>query len=69
LGQREGASVRAVVEVRRTAEPAILSQIKKGKHNLLVLGANVRPGEGLFFGHSIIVLLKKTNCSLLIVSS
>jgi Kef-type K+ transport system membrane component KefB/nucleotide-binding universal stress UspA family protein len=69
LGKREGVSVKAVAEVRRTAEPAILSQIKKGKHNLLVLGANVRPGEGLFFGHSIIVLLQKTNCSLLIVSS
>src|ERR1043166_90215 len=45
LGKREGVSVKAVAEVRRTAEPAILSQIKKGKHNLLVLGANVRPGD------------------------
>jgi nucleotide-binding universal stress UspA family protein len=69
LGRREGVTVQPIAEVRRTAEPAILSQIKKGKHNLLVLGANVRPGEGLFFGHSIIVLLQKTNCSLLIVSS
>ncbi|HEY8228378.1 MAG TPA: cation:proton antiporter [Pyrinomonadaceae bacterium] len=69
LGQREGVAVRAMAEVRRTAEPAILSQIKKGKHNLVVLGANVRPGEGLFFGHSVVVLLQKANCSLLIVSS
>ena len=69
LGKREGVSVRALAEVRRTAEPAIRSQIRKGKHNLLVLGANVRPGEGLFFGHSIVALLQKTNCSLLIVSS
>ena len=37
-----------LVAVRRTPEPAILSQIRKGKHNLLVLGATVRPGEGLF---------------------
>jgi nucleotide-binding universal stress UspA family protein len=69
LGKRQGVIVKTLAEVRRTAEPAILSQIKKGKHNLLVLGANVRPGEGLFFGHSIIVLLQKTKCSLLIVSS
>jgi Kef-type K+ transport system membrane component KefB/nucleotide-binding universal stress UspA family protein len=69
LGKREGVAVKAVAEVRRTPEPAILSQIRKGKHNLLVLGANVRPGEGLFFGHSVKVLLEKTKCSLLIVSS
>lgn len=69
LGKREGVAVKALAEVRRTPEPAILSQIRKGKHNLLVLGVNVRPGEGLFFGHSIKVLLQKTNCSLLIVSS
>lgn len=69
LGAREGVSVKTVAEVRRTAEPAILKQVRKGKHNLLVLGANVRSGEGLFFGHSVIVLLQKSNCSLLIVSS
>jgi len=32
LGRREGVSVKAVVAVRRTPEPAILSQIRKGKH-------------------------------------
>lgn len=69
LGKRQGVSVKTLTKVRRTVEPAILSQIKKGKHNLLVLGANVRPGEGMFFGHGIVVLLEKTNCSLLIVSS
>ena len=69
LGQREGVSVKRVVEVRREPEPAILNQIKKGKHNLLVVGANVRPGEGLFFGHSVSLLLQKAPCSLLVVSS
>ena len=69
LGQREGVSVKRVVEVRREPEPAILSQIKKGKHNLLVVGANVRPGEGLFFGHIVTLLFQKTPCSLLVVSS
>jgi Kef-type K+ transport system membrane component KefB/nucleotide-binding universal stress UspA family protein len=69
LGQREGVSVKRVVEVRREPEAAILSQIKKGKHNLVVVGANLRPGEGLFFGHSVTLLLQKTPCSLLVVSS
>jgi Kef-type K+ transport system membrane component KefB/nucleotide-binding universal stress UspA family protein len=69
LGKREGVSVKAVVAVGRTPEPAILSQISKGNHTLLVLGANLRPGEGLFFGHSIKVVLQKAKCSLLVVSS
>jgi len=69
LGKREGITVKAVAEVRRTAEPTIIRQIKKGRHNLLILGANVRPGERLFFGHSVKALLERAPCSVLIVSS
>jgi Kef-type K+ transport system membrane component KefB/nucleotide-binding universal stress UspA family protein len=69
LGEREGVTVKAVAEVKQTPEPTIIRQIKKGKHNLLILGANVRPGEGLFFGHSVKVLLERVPCSVLIVSS
>ena len=69
LGAREGVPVTTVVKVRRAPEPVILKQIKKGKHNLVVLGVNVRPGEGVFFGHKVKVLLKRVPCSLLVVSS
>lgn len=69
LGEREGVTVKTKVQVKRSSETAILTQIRKGGYNLVVVGANVRPGQGLFFGHSIRVLLEKTPCSLLIVSS
>jgi len=69
LGKREGVPITTVVKVNRAPEPSILRQIKKGKHNLVVLGANVRPGDGVFFGHSVKVLLQKTPVSLLVVSS
>ena len=69
LGEREGVPVQTMVKTKRVPEDAILRQIKKGKHNLVVLGAKVRPGEELFFGHSIEVLLERTPCSLLVVSS
>jgi len=69
LGKRESVRVKTVAEIRRTAELAILRQIRKRKHNLLLVGAHLRPGEGLFFGHSLPVLLEKSPCSLLIVSS
>ncbi len=69
LGEREGVPVKTMVKVRRVPETAILRQIKKGKHNLVVVGAKVRPSEGLFFGHSIKVLLERSRSSLLVVSS
>ena len=69
LGEREGVPVKTMVKVRRASETAILRQIRKGKHNLIVVGAKVRPGEGLYFGHSIKVLLERTPSSLLLVSS
>jgi hypothetical protein len=47
----------------------VIMEIKRGKHNLVILGAKVRPGERVFFGHSIDVLLERTSCSLLVVSS
>lgn len=69
LGEREGVPVKTIVKVRRAAEPVILRQIKKGQHNLVVLGVNVRPGEGVFFGHKAKVLLERVPCSLLVVRS
>ncbi len=69
LGKREGVEVKAVVKVRRTPEAAILRQIKRGRHNLVVLGVKVRPGNKLFFGHSATVLLEQTPCPLLVVNS
>ena len=69
LGEREGVPVKIVVKIRRSPEPVILKQIKRGKHNLVVLGASVRPGEGVFFGHKVKVLLERVPCSLLVVCS
>ena len=69
LGEREGVPVKTVVKVRRVPESVILRQIKRGKHNLVVLGVSVRPGEGVFFGHKVKVLLERVPCSLLLVVS
>ncbi|PYP86033.1 MAG: hypothetical protein DMF61_14445 [Blastocatellia bacterium AA13] len=69
LGKREGLTVTTTIRVSRAAEHAILTQIRKGKHNLLVVGVNVRRGEELFFGHSLKSLLENAPCSMLIVSS
>ncbi|HYX40177.1 MAG TPA: universal stress protein, partial [Pyrinomonadaceae bacterium] len=69
LGKREGVTVRSLIKVRRSPEAAILRQVRRGRHNLLVLGVKVRQGEQLFFGRRIAVLLERASCSLLIVNS
>jgi len=69
LGTREGVRVTPIVKVRRAPEAAILRQIKRGKHNLVVLGVKARTGEKLSFGPRVTVLLENTPCSLLIVTS
>ena len=69
LGKREGVTVKSLIKVRRSPEAAILRQVRRGRHNLLVLGVKVRQGEQLFFGRRIAVLLERASCSLLIVNS
>jgi Kef-type K+ transport system membrane component KefB/nucleotide-binding universal stress UspA family protein len=69
MGQRESVTVKTIAKVQRNSEAAIIKQAKSGKHNLLVVGANIRPGEGLFFGHSINMILERAPCAVLVVSS
>jgi Kef-type K+ transport system membrane component KefB len=69
LGKREGVAVRPLVKVRNAPEAAILRQIKRGRHNLVVVGVKVRPGDKLFFGRRIAILLESSPCSLLLVNS
>jgi nucleotide-binding universal stress UspA family protein len=69
IGERAGIQVRARIKVRPNPERAILRQIERGGHNLIVLGVKSRAGDKLFFGHSVSVLLEKIPCSMLIISS
>jgi nucleotide-binding universal stress UspA family protein len=70
LGQREGVPVTARVLTRRGQEAVILRQAERGGHNLMVLGVQARPsGERLFFGHSSAVLIERSPCAVLVVTS
>jgi Kef-type K+ transport system membrane component KefB/nucleotide-binding universal stress UspA family protein len=69
LGEREGVKVRPLTKARRSPEETILRQIRRGRHNLLVLGVKARQGQRLFFGRRIAVLIERAPCSLLIVNS
>lgn len=69
LGKREGVNVKTLVKVRRASEATIVRQAYRGRYNLIVMGAKLRPADKLFFGPSVSFMLEQTPCSLIIVNS
>ncbi len=61
--------LRTTVRADVAAEEAILKELARGKHNLIVMGVGRRPGEKLFFGDTAAALLEKSERSLLFVAS
>ena len=62
-------SIRTAVLADRAADEAIVREVERRKHNLIVLGVGRRPGEKLFFGDTAAALLEKSKSSLLFVAS
>ncbi len=62
-------SIRTAVVADNAANEAILNEVKRRKHNLIVMGVGRRPGEKLFFGDTASALLENAECSLLFVAS
>jgi nucleotide-binding universal stress UspA family protein len=70
LGKSEAVKIRTLLKVRKSAETAILSQVKRGKHTLIVVGVKFRgDNKNISFGTRISVLIEKMPCSILIVNS
>ncbi|HWX41058.1 MAG TPA: universal stress protein, partial [Blastocatellia bacterium] len=69
LGKKEGIRVKSTLRTSGTPERAILDQVNRGRHDLLVIGVTPRSARRIFFGHSITVLLEHSPCSLLLVIS
>jgi len=62
-------SIRTAVVAEPAADEAILREIERRSHNLVVMGAGRRPGERLFFGDTAAALLEKSERSLLFVAT
>ena len=69
LGDPYGVAVKPAVQSAGTSQDAILHQIKSGRHNLVVMGVSMRPGEQLDFGPTAAALLDQAECSLMFVVS
>jgi Kef-type K+ transport system membrane component KefB/nucleotide-binding universal stress UspA family protein len=61
--------IRTAVVAERATDDAILGELDRRNHNLVVVGVGRRPGEKLFFGDTAAALLKKSQRSLLFVAS
>jgi len=62
-------SIRTAVLADEAADKAIITEAKRRKNNLIVMGVGRRPGEKLFFGDTASSLLEDAECSLLFVAS
>ena len=69
LGKAYGVKVKGTIRSRRTAENAIMREIRSGHYDLLVMGVSPRPGDQLFFGEVPADLLERAPCSLVFVAS
>jgi Kef-type K+ transport system membrane component KefB/nucleotide-binding universal stress UspA family protein len=69
LAETYDTGLRTAVRAEMAADDAILKEITRRKHNLVVMGVGRRPGEKLFFGETAAALLEKSECSLLFVAS
>jgi K+:H+ antiporter len=56
------------IRIESPPEQAILREIQHGRHNLVVMGVNRRPGGVLFFGDVAAAVLKSTEASVLFLS-
>jgi len=69
MGDRLGVPVRTAVRTRATAADAILAQLRRARHNLVVMGVSRRPGATLSFGDTPAGVLAESPRSVLFVSS
>jgi nucleotide-binding universal stress UspA family protein len=69
LAERIGVGLAISATAQSVADKAIIRRIKQGKHNLVVLGVSLRPGETLYFGNTATTVLRNAECSVMLVAT
>jgi Kef-type K+ transport system membrane component KefB/nucleotide-binding universal stress UspA family protein len=69
LGESYGVEAKTAVRSEKLADEAILKEMAKRKHNLIVMGVERRPGEKLFFGETATAILEQSDRSIVFVVS
>jgi Kef-type K+ transport system membrane component KefB/nucleotide-binding universal stress UspA family protein len=61
--------IKTVVRSNVAPDEAILTETKKGNHNIIVMGVKRRPGDDLFFGDTAAAICTESPCSFLLLSN
>jgi nucleotide-binding universal stress UspA family protein len=69
LAETYHANLKTAVRADIGPDQAILKQLARSKHNLVIMGVGRRPGEKLFFGDTAAAVLEKSESSLLFVAT
>ncbi len=69
LGESYDVDAKTAVRAEATADEAVLKEMAKRRHNLIVMGVERRPGEKLFFGETATAILEKSDRSIVFVVS
>jgi nucleotide-binding universal stress UspA family protein len=69
LGDTYDVDTKTAVRSEKAPDQAILKEMAKRKHNLIVMGVERRPGEKLFFGDTATAILEKSDRSIVFVVS
>jgi Kef-type K+ transport system membrane component KefB/nucleotide-binding universal stress UspA family protein len=69
LAETYDVDAHSAVRTEAMADDAILKEMAKRRHNLIVMGVERRPGEKLFFGETATAILEKSNRSIVFVVS
>jgi Kef-type K+ transport system membrane component KefB len=69
LAEAYDVDARTAVRAEKLADEAILKEMAKRKHNLIVMGVERRPGEKLFFGETATAIVETSDRSIVFVVS
>jgi len=69
LGDQFGVPIRTAISAAADADKAILSRLKGGGHDLIVMGVIPRPGATLSYGRAAAAVLQRSDRSVLLVAS
>jgi nucleotide-binding universal stress UspA family protein len=69
IARQQEVPFRSRVRTHRLHEQVILDELTTGRHSLLVLGVNARPGDRLSLGDTTEEILRRTDCAVLLVKS
>ena len=68
LAEHYQVETRTVVRHGMPVEAAIMDQLRRGQHDLVVLGVRARTGETLFFGEVAAAMMERSPASVLLIS-